>query len=211
MNALTSLHRPATRRGFLTEVGRGMLVASVGLETAAGLGLASPSALAADPPATAPTKPQTPAQRAFERFKRLSGEWRGQSTKGWTDTSSFRAIAGGSCVLSMSFDAHPNESMATLFHMDGQHLMLTHYCIAKNQPRMAATEIGEDGRTVLFTFLDGLNIPTRDTGHMDKAFFRFVDENTFVSRWTWYEKGKEQWFEDITYVRETPTSDARKP
>ena len=82
----------------------------------------------ADPPATAPAdpqKPQTPAQRAFERFKSLSGEWQGQSTKGWTDKSVFKVIAAGSCVLGTTFDAHPNETMLTAYHMDGKHLMLT--------------------------------------------------------------------------------------
>ncbi len=51
MNAPAFDHRHATRREFLTEVGRGMLIASVGLETATGLGLASPAAVAAEPPA----------------------------------------------------------------------------------------------------------------------------------------------------------------
>ena len=48
--------------------------------------------------------------------------------------------------------------MVTLYHMDGDPMMLTHYCLAKNQPRMAAIEIGEDGGEVTFEFLDGTSL-----------------------------------------------------
>ncbi len=163
----------------------------------AGLRFAS----AADPPATAPTAPLTAAQRAFERFKSLSGEWQGQSTKGWTDKSVFKVIAAGSCVLGTTFDAHPNETMLTMYHMDGELFMLTHYCVAKNQPRMRATEISEDGNTIIFTFLDATNLSSRDKGHMDKAMFRFESDDRFTTKWTWYQNGQERWMEEIVYTR----------
>lgn len=149
-----------------------------------------------DPP---PTREQSLA--AFDRLKSLEGRWIGRSTKGWEEKSSFTTIAGGSCVVGSSFDAHPDEQMMTMFHMDGDSLMLTHYCVAKNQPRMRATEISDDGKTVLFTYMDATNLKSRDTGHMDKARFRFESPDRFTSQWTWYQYGKEQWMEEIVYVR----------
>ena len=146
-------------------------------------------------------KATTPARAAFEQFKRLAGDWRGRSTKGWEETVSFKTIAGGSVVVSTSFDAHPNETMMTMFHMDNERLMLTHYCVARNQPRLVATSFSDDGRTVAFTFLDGANLPTRDRGHMDKAVFRFLDDDRVTTRWTWYQDGKESWMEEITLER----------
>lgn len=162
------------------------------------------TAVAAQGPATAPAPaPATPAQRAYERFKALAGEWRGASTRGWTEKTSYRVIAGESCVMSTSFDAHPKETMVTMFHLDGEHLMLTHYCVARNQPRLRATDIREDGETmtITFTFLDGTNLPARDAGHMDKAVFTFESPDRFKSRWTWYQDGKERWMEEIVYTR----------
>jgi hypothetical protein len=165
-------------------------------------GILAAHLFAADPPATAPaTRPLTPAQRAFARIKKLDGEWRGQSTRGWTDNNTWRVIAGGSCVMHTSFDAHPNETMATLFHMDGEHLMLTHYCIARNQPRLRATEISEDGRTVTFTFLDATNLRDRNQGHMDKAVYTFESDDRYTTRWTWYHNGEERWMEEIACTR----------
>ena len=57
-----------------------------------------------------------------------------------------RAIARGSAVV-MDGDgapdgesgAHPGEEMMTAFYLDGGRLMLTHYCVARNYPRLVAT------------------------------------------------------------------------
>jgi hypothetical protein len=165
--------------------------------------LALPAVLSAQTHAHSDSKPadESPARLAFERFKKLEGRWKGRSTKGWAEDVSYKTIAGGSVVVGTSFDAHPNETMLSLIHLDGDRLMLTHYCVAKNQPRLVATSFADEGKTITFTFLDGTNLPSRDRGHMDKAVFRFVDENQVTSKWTWYQNGKESWMEEITIER----------
>jgi predicted enzyme related to lactoylglutathione lyase len=141
------------------------------------------------------------AQAGFERFKKLEGKWLGRSTKGWEETIHFKTIAQGSVVVENSFDAHPNETMMTMFYLDGGRLMLTHYCVARNQPRLEATVFEDEGRTIMFTFRDATNLPSRDKGHMDKAMFRFVDDDHFSSQWTWYQDGQENWMEEIKCER----------
>ena len=91
--------------------------------------------------------------------------------------------------------------MVTMFYLDGDRLMLTHYCVARNQPRLVATSFADAGKTITFTFLDGTNLPSRDKGHMDKMVFRFIDDNHAVSHWTWYQDGKEKWLEEINLER----------
>jgi hypothetical protein len=153
----------------------------------------------------------TPARAAFERIKALAGDWNSKSTKGWTEKESYQVIAGGSVVMHLSYGAHPGEWMATMFHMDGEHLMLTHYCIARNQPRLRATDFAEDGKKVTFTFLDGTNLASRDKGHMDKHVIMFDGSDSMRSRWTWYQDGKESWMEEIEHRRaETAPRDASK-
>jgi hypothetical protein len=105
-------------------------------------------------------------------------------------------------VVESSFDAHPGETMLTVFAMDGERLRLTHYCVAGNQPRLEATAVEDAGRSVTFTFVDGGNLPSREKGHMDKAVFRFEDDNHVITRWTWYQEGKERWLEEIRLTRE---------
>ncbi|MDQ6893588.1 MAG: RNA polymerase sigma factor [Acidobacteriota bacterium] len=80
----------------------------------------APGAIAAPPPS-----PSSSALAAFERFRAMDGTWEGRSTKGWQESISFKTIAGRSAVVETSFDAHPGETMLTVFHLDGEDLTLT--------------------------------------------------------------------------------------
>jgi hypothetical protein len=168
---------------------------------AAALSLVCTLAIAGEGPLPQARPTGDEARAAFERIKRLAGTWQGRSTRGWRETLRYQVIAGGSAVLETSFEAHPGEEMATVYHMDGDRLVLTHYCVAKNQPRLEATSITDGGRTVVFTFQDGGNIPTRDMGHMDSAVMTFEAPDRVTSRWSWYQDGKQKWFEDIVSTR----------
>ena len=144
------------------------------------------------------------ARTAFALFTSLAGDWEGSSTAGWSGTATYSVIGRGSAVLSTSkHGAHPgdDEAMATVYHLDGGRLLLTHYCVAKNQPRLVATKIENNGRRIEFTFLDATNLSSRNAGHMDRAVFEFHDHTRFTSRWTWYQDGQQEWMEDITYTR----------
>jgi|CXWL01.1.fsa_nt_gi hypothetical protein len=148
------------------------------------------------------TKPGAEAARlAFEKFTKLNGEWIGRSTKGWEEKVSFSTIAQGSVVVENSFDAHPNETMMTMFYLDRDRLLLTHFCVSKNQPRLVADSYADNGSTITFSFLDATNLASRNQGHMDKAVFKFLDENTVKVQWTWYQDGKENWMEEIKLER----------
>jgi predicted enzyme related to lactoylglutathione lyase len=141
-----------------------------------------------------------PAQLAFERLCALAGSWEGRSSAGWTSRSELEVIARGSALLERTnFEAHPGETMLTLFHKDGSELVLTHYCVAGNQPRLVAREITPDG--LHFVFRDATNIASRDQGHMDEARFHFEGPDAFSSRWSFYQDGATSWMEEIHYRR----------
>ncbi|MGH9317545.1 MAG: hypothetical protein ACRD1P_10610 [Thermoanaerobaculia bacterium] len=182
-----------TVRGGLWRPGR--LLAALGLAALCAGEAATRAQEASD------SEKASAARAAFERFRSLQGTWRGESTRGWKEDVSFKTIAAGSAVMETSFDAHPNETMVTMFRLDGDRLDLTHYCVARNQPHLMATGFEENGRMVTFTFVDGGNLPTRDKGHMDKAVFRFEDADHVTTRWTWYQDGRESWMEEIRLVR----------
>jgi len=77
---------------------------------------------------------RSPAEDTFARIKDMAGTWTANSTKGWDEDLRFQVLAGGSAVLETSFDAHPGETMATLFYMNGPRLMLTHYVPRRDEP-----------------------------------------------------------------------------
>lgn len=165
-----------------------------------------------DEPPAAPFAGSTPtsavsaaeAKAAFDRFATLAGAWHGQSTQGWADAGAFETIARGSVVMQTTeFEAHAGETMVTMYHLDRDRLILTHYCVAKNQPRLLLSSVADEGRTLTFTYLDGTNLASRDHGHMDKVIYRFDanDPNRFTSQWTWYQDGTESWMEEIAMER----------
>ncbi len=151
------------------------------------------------------------AAAAFERLKSLAGEWQAKSSKGWDEPVTYGLVAGGSVVVeSNSFKDAPHDvslvrlrrnTMFTMFHLDGERLLATHYCASGNQPRLIASGVSDDGRELTFTYLDATGLPSRDHGHMDQAVFRFLAPDRFIARWTWYQKGAEQWLEEIEHRR----------
>jgi len=143
---------------------------------------------------------RSPAQLAFERLRALAGSWEGRSSAGWTARAEIEVIARGTVVLERTnFEAHPGETMLTLFHRDGAELVLTHYCVAGNQPRLVAS--GIDGDALHFTFRDATNLPTPAQGHMGEARFRLGSAEAFSSVWSFRRGAQTSWMEEIQYRR----------
>lgn len=146
--------------------------------------------------------PKEDAQAGFDRFKAMVGEWEGANQSGQKIRHRYSLVAGGSVVMEESwFTAHKGEMMVTMYSLHEDKLILTHYCVAKNQPRLVATKIEDKAAKLEFTFMDATGIPNRDAGHMDRATYEFIGKDRYKTRWTWYQKGKEQWMEEFDLRR----------
>ena len=144
------------------------------------------------------------AKAAFEQLTQLAGHWDQRSTKDWEGTASVQVIAGGSAIMFTSnVSPHPgsDDTMATVFHLDGDRLMLTHYCVARNQPRLVATSVSADGKVIEFAFHDATNLRSRDAGHMNRAVYTIESPDRYRSRWTFSQNGQERWMEEIVTTR----------
>ncbi len=142
------------------------------------------------------------AKAALDAFKSLEGTWTSSSKDGEARKAVYEIVAGGSAVQeTFTMSKENNMEMITLYHLDGNQLMLTHYCIAQNQPRMRAVSISDDAKEINFDFLDATNLPDLQKGHMYKAEFRFIDNNHFISKWTFREKGADKMVEEETFTR----------
>ena len=82
------------------------------------------------------------------------------------------------------------EDMITMFHLDNDRLLMTHYCGAGNQPRMQATT-SPDGKTITFDFVDGTNLASPEIGHMHRMVLSLLDANHHTEEWTYSDHGKE--------------------
>ncbi len=131
---------------------------------------------------------QSSAQKSFDQIKALAGTWEGKNSKGETVQVSYRVTAGGSAVMS-EIQGHGNEDMITMFHLDGDRLLMTHYCEAGNQPRMQAS--ASDGKSITFDFLDATNLVSPDAGHMHQLVISMPDANHHTEQWNFADHGKE--------------------
>ncbi|MGD0213588.1 MAG: hypothetical protein ABSB87_10175 [Terriglobales bacterium] len=130
---------------------------------------------------------ESDANKSFDLLKRMEGNWAGKNQQGETVHVSFRLTAGGSALMS-EIQGRGREDMITMFHMDGDRLLMTHYCGAGNQPRMKV--IASDAQSVSFEFFDGTNIGPGD-GHMQHVTFTQPDSNHHMEEWVFLDHGKE--------------------
>ena len=88
---------------------------------------------------------------------------------------------GGSAIMHVMDKGGPYE-MVTMIHPDGKRLLATHYCAARNQPRMALVPSAAANQ-VAFSFVDGTNIAPGEE-HMRSVVFTFTDADHHEEAWT---------------------------
>ena len=131
---------------------------------------------------------QSDAQKALDRFKSMEGTWVGKGAHGDSAEVSYRVVAGGTSV--MADIKMGEEAMTSMFYVDHDRLLMTHFCPSNNQPRMQAV-VAPDGKTVTFDFLDATNLSSPQAGHMHRVVYVFADTDHYNEDWTWKHEGKD--------------------
>ena len=141
--------------------------------------------------ATNPAAQSRAAGANFEKLKSLAGEWEGNMSERGKQipvTTSFRVVSDGSALMNIIAAGTPHE-MVTMFHMDGDDLLATHYCAAHNQPRFRFVATS-DPNVVAFEFKDATNLSSPAAGHMVGVKFTLLDPNHHVEDWTFLANGQ---------------------
>ena len=143
---------------------------------------------------------QTDAQKSFDKLKTLAGSWEGPVTavpldpdmNGQLTRVTLRVTSRGNALVhEMKEAGKPDDptrydNPITMLYLDGDRLLLTHYCDAGNRPRMTA-KVSPDGKTVEFDFLDVAG--STEYGHMHHALFTMIDADHHTEDWTYMEPG----------------------
>ena len=157
-----------------------------------------PATLLAQPdPAAQGRKSDTPksdAQKSFDKLKTLTGSWEGRVTtippqaemEGKSMQVTLRETSMGNALMHEMTGAGRPDDPITMLYLDGDRLLLTHYCDAGNRPRMVG-KISPDGKTVEFDFLDIAG--STQYGHMHHAVFTAIDANHHIEDWTYMMPG----------------------
>jgi hypothetical protein len=125
-------------------------------------------------PAAAPAK----THAGLEKLKKLAGTWVEADKSGKpTDkvVSVIKVTAGGSTVHETLFPGGPME-MVSVYHLDGGDLVMTHYCMLGNQPRMKA-DPKAPANQLKWVFAGGTNFDPAKDLHMHSATVTFVDDD----------------------------------
>ncbi len=144
---------------------------------------------------------QSDAQRSFDKLKALAGTWDARVTSnppqpemgdGAAMQISLRVTSRGNALVhEMKAPGTPDDPARydhplTMFYLDSDRLLLTHYCDAGNRPRMVA-RTSPDGKTVEFDFLDIAG--GTQYGHMHHVVFTLIDANHHTEDWTFIMPG----------------------
>lgn len=122
----------------------------------------------------------------FDPVKALAGNWQRTDEKGETDSTQFAVTAAGTSVREVMFPGTPHE-MTNMYHLDGNALVVTHYCAGGNQPRMRAR--AREGNKIAFHFDSVSDLRDANGEYMGELTLEFVDADHFVEHWRSYAKG----------------------
>ena len=135
-----------------------------------------------------PAAPKTEAQKSFEQLKGLAGTWHGNVTitppqpdmDGKEVKATLRVTSMGNALMHEMTGADRPDDPITMLYLDGDRLLLTHYCDAGNRPRMTG-KMSADGKSIEFEFLDVAG--STQYGHMHGAKFTPVDADHHTEDW----------------------------
>lgn len=104
------------------------------------------------PPKTASA--QSDAKKAFEKLKTLAGSWEG-TVVGMSVNVTIRLASSGTAILheATGDGKRPPNHEITMFYVDGDRLLATHFCDGGNRVRWEG-KMSPHGKTIEFSFLD---------------------------------------------------------
>jgi hypothetical protein len=81
--------------------------------------------------------------------------------------------------------------MTNMYHLDGDRVVLTHYCAMGNQPRLTAKSLqtSPEGQSLHFTIDSVSNLAHAQGMFMGDMELTFRSDGTIVQHWRSYDKG----------------------
>jgi hypothetical protein len=127
---------------------------------------------------------------AFDEMKSLVGVWKKEGGKSPNFSISFELIANSS-VLVETWLRNGKKHSFTLYHLDNENLMATHYCPQGNQPRLKL--VGSSTMNDLrFNFFDATNLVDKANSHQHSLGFEFSDNiNSILRKESYISTGNE--------------------
>jgi hypothetical protein len=131
---------------------------------------------------------KTKSEQAFDRLASLKGEWKGEQ-EGKKISVTYTLTANGSALME-EFRPESGPVMITMFTVDGDHLIATHYCSARNQPQMVTSAIADARQPLAFSLARVTGMKSSDDWHNTGLTVIQEDNDHLTQEWTYQSKGK---------------------
>ena len=141
------------------------------------------------------------AQQVFDDLKGLAGTWEGESEGSGEEAEAEAEAAGmvtheiqisaAGTVVMETMGPGTDHEMINMYHLDGDDLLLTHYCAGGNQPQMRLNKSESSADQLVFDFAGGTNLEPQVDNHIHSARIELVDGNHMESVWKAYSGGEE--------------------
>jgi hypothetical protein len=126
---------------------------------------------------------------AFDQLKPLAGTWEGTNSQKLQGTVVYEVVSGGSVLMERLHSATETE-MVTMYTLEGNSLVVTHYCSMGNQPTMQTGPVSGATSKYDFHFVRVAGTKTPDEGHMLSLAITMPDKNHLTQVWTFEDHGK---------------------
>ena len=124
----------------------------------------------------------------FKQLTSLVGQWEAVQD-GVPVTETYTLTANGSALMAETKPAK-EPAMITMITVDGDHLLATHYCAARNQPQMETGVPDDLQKGVTFSLLRVTGMKTPEDYHNTELTIALDDKDHMTQRWTYLYKGK---------------------
>lgn len=135
-------------------------------------------------------EPSKHAAAAFEKLKGLVGRWEGLEPGVGKWVVTYKLIAKGSALVETWSPGSSAEAM-TVYTIDGDDLIATHFCPWGNQPRLRLTASSTPHRYA-FEIFDGANLNVDKAFHQVSFWLRVDGPDAFTRSETYVANGGPQ-------------------
>jgi len=136
---------------------------------------------------------------AFDQMKSLAGEWEGTDTHGSKVRLTYQVVSNGSVLMERMKSSDESE-MITMYSLDGDHILVTHFCSAGNQPTMQTAAATAATGKYDFSFVRATGMKSPDEGHMVALSVTMPDKDHLSQVWTFQDHGNSM-VDTFTYTR----------
>lgn len=139
--------------------------------------------------------PATAADSAkpWKKLETLVGTWQridASTPAGKAFRIRYRLISADTALVE-EFGDPAKQPTQTVFHLDGDHVLATHYCAQGNQPRLRL-RAGAMADVLVFDFLDATNLRSAADSHLVRLTLRWRDADHIVREEVYATNGREE-------------------